>query len=131
MSATSGEDDGLGAMASALRELGLTPPVSLAEIKKAYRERSRELHPDRNRALSHESSDDRPALNETGRNDAMIRLNAAYRLLSDYVARFRYRFNSDEYFEQNPRERVRMQFADSENWRKTPRRRIRKNLGDL
>ncbi len=94
----------------ALAELGLAPPVSAAKIKKAYRERSRFLHPDRNARSD-----------GTNSSDAMARLNAAYRLLSDYTGQFRFQFSVSEFFEQHPRERVRMQFADSDDWGKVPR----------
>lgn len=56
--------------------LAVDPSASLAEIKAAYRRRSRELHPD---------SNPRP-----GANREMAALNAAYAVLSDSAARERY-----------------------------------------
>lgn len=92
-----------------LEVLGISPPATIAQIKSAYRERSRELHPDRN-----------PGRDTT---DAMAGLNEAYRALEAYVQSFQYSFDDEEYFAQFPRLRVRRQFSDSDNWRKEPRKR--------
>lgn len=47
----------------------------------------------------------------------MIRqVNAAYRVLLDYVSGYRFSFAEDEFYEQNPEERIRMQFADDPLW---------------
>jgi curved DNA-binding protein CbpA len=92
-----------------LEELGLTPPITSAQLKAAYRQRSRELHPDRNPGAD--------------ANDAMARLNEAHRALEAYIQSFQYRFDDEEYFAQFPRQRVRRQFSDSDNWRRDPRKR--------
>lgn len=90
--------------------LGLEPPVTWSQIKAAYRERSRELHPDRNAAP-----------------DAAARMGEladAYRQLEGYVQGFRFAFSDEEYFTQRPRERIKRQFgSDSDTWRSEPRRR--------
>ena len=94
-----------------LAELGLAPPVTFAQIKAAYRERSRALHPDRNAAPD--------------AAEAMARVNEAYRALEGYVQSFRYQIDESEYLTQRPRERIRRQFENSDQWGKNapPRKR--------
>jgi hypothetical protein len=58
------------------RELGASPDASAAELRRAYRERARRLHPDLNPA-------------GTGA-DAMRRLNEAWKVLGDPESRRRY-----------------------------------------
>ena len=49
----------------------------------------------------------------------MIRkVNAAYRTVFDYVSEYRFSFAEDEFYEQNPEERIRRQFADDPLWGK-------------
>lgn len=87
-------------LSAALAELGLTAPATWKQVKAAYRQKSRELHPDRNASA--------------GATESMARLNAAYSKLRDYVEGFRFRFSDAEFLEQNPRERVRRQFAQAD-----------------
>jgi hypothetical protein len=47
----------------------------------------------------------------------MRQVNAAYRLLIDYCTGYRFSFAHDEFFEQNPEERLREQFAQDAIWR--------------
>lgn len=95
---------------ASLALLGLQPPVTWSQIKAAYRERSRELHPDRNAAPD--------------AAERMAELAAAYRQVEGYVQGFRFAFSDEEYFTQRPRERIKRQFGtDSETWRSEPRRR--------
>lgn len=49
----------------------------------------------------------------------MIRkVNAAYKVLLDYVSNYRFSFAEDEFYEQSPEERIWMQFADDPLWGK-------------
>lgn len=102
---------GLAVLRDHLTLLGLTPPVTAAQIKAAYRARSRELHPDRNP--------------HPGAGEAMAGLTAAYEALEAYASEFKFTFREDEYYAQFPRERIRNQFADSETWGKHRKRRRR------
>ncbi len=52
----------------AIEILGLTPPFSLLDIKKAYKERAKELHPDR-------------ATRRSGGEEEMRKVNGAYHIL--------------------------------------------------
>jgi hypothetical protein len=49
----------------------------------------------------------------------MIRkVNAAYQIVLDYVAAYRFSFTKEEFYVQNPEERLRQQFADDPVWGK-------------
>jgi len=63
----------------ALSILGLTPFVTYDEIKKRYRELSRELHPDFG-----------------GNSDDMQKINRAYEFLKEYIENYRFTFSEDE-----------------------------------
>ena len=85
----------------ALEIFGLTDRVTLREIRSRHRELVKRCHPD---AGAHPDS-------------AEIRLiNAAYRLLRDYVENYCFSFSEKEFYEQNPEERLRMQFEGTPLW---------------
>jgi len=86
---------------AALVVLGLGGRSTLKEIKKRHRELVKRYHPDT-------GNEDDP---ETIRN-----VNAAYRILMDYVAEYRFSFAEDEFYEQNPDERLKHQFMDVPLW---------------
>jgi len=87
----------------ALRVLGLGERATLREIKARHRELVKRHHPDTGNTSDPE----------------MIRaVNTAYRDLFDYVAAYRFSFAEEEFYEQNPEERIRMQFADDPLWGK-------------
>ena len=49
----------------------------------------------------------------------MIRkVNAAYRIVLDYVSEYRFSFAEQEFYDQNPEERIWRQFADDPLWGK-------------
>jgi DnaJ-class molecular chaperone len=83
-----------GELQQALRILDLGERASLKEIKARHRRLVKRHHPD------------------LGEPDArqIRRINAAYRLLLDYCNGYRFCFNREEFFEQNPEERLREQF---------------------
>ena len=83
--------------------MGLGERATLKEIKTRHRELVKRHHPDT-------GNTDDP---ETIRN-----VNAAYRVLIDYVTAYRFSFTEDEFYEQNPEERIWMQFADDPLWGK-------------
>lgn len=89
-------------LTEALRLLGLGERATLREIKAHHRELVKRHHPD----------------SGTADDPEMIRkVNAAYRIVHDYVAGYRFSFSSAEFYEQNPEERLRMQFASDPIWR--------------
>ncbi len=87
----------------ALRVLGLGNRATLKEIKTRHRELVKRHHPD------------------TGATDdpeTIRKVNAAHRVLIDYVSGYSFSFTEDEFYEQNPEERIWMQFADDPLWGK-------------
>lgn len=85
----------------ARRVLGLEERTTLKEIKTRHKALVKRHHPD------------------TGNTDEpeMIRkVNAAYKIVLDYVAVYRFSFAKEEFYEQNPEERLRQQFADDPVW---------------
>lgn len=76
--------------------LGIPQRATLAEIKAQQRRLVKACHPDR----------------ADGGDEARMRLiNAAYRLLIDYCAGYRFDFGQEEYFEQSPEARLQDQFS--------------------
>lgn len=87
----------------ALVILGLSGRSTLREIKTRHRELVKRYHPDTGNA-------DDPEL--------IRKVNAAYRILLDYVAEYRFSFDEEEFYEQNPEEQLRRQFMDVQLWGK-------------
>jgi DnaJ-class molecular chaperone len=87
----------------ALQIMGVRDRSSIAEIKARHRELVKRYHPD----AGH--------VEET---ETIRRVNAAYRVLLDYIAAYRFSFAEDEFYEQNPEERLRQQFMDVPLWGK-------------
>jgi DnaJ-class molecular chaperone len=81
--------------------LGVGQRATLGAIKARHKALVKQHHPDTGNVSDPE----------------MIRLvNAAYRLLLDYVNAYRFSFAESEFYEQNPEARIRMQFADDPVW---------------
>jgi DnaJ-class molecular chaperone len=81
--------------------LGLKERTTLKEIKNRHKELVKRYHPD------------------TGNSEEpeMIRqVNAAYRIVLDYVAGYRFAFTPEEFYEQNPEERLLQQFSNDPVW---------------
>lgn len=76
---------------------------SLREIKTRHRELVKRHHPD---------------TGFMGDPETIRNINAAYKVLLDYLSGYRFSFTEEEFYEQNPEERVRMQFADDPLWGK-------------
>jgi DnaJ-class molecular chaperone len=87
----------------AIRVMGLGERVTLKEIKVRHRELVKHHHPDAGNASD---------------PDMIWKVNAAYRVLLDYVSAYRFSFAEDEFYEQNPEERIWRQFADDPLWGK-------------
>ncbi|BCG49046.1 DnaJ-class molecular chaperone [Citrifermentans bremense] len=88
----------------ALRVLGLGERASLTEIKARHRELVKRHHPD--------------AGGSGGDPDMIRRVNAANKVLQEYLAEYRFSFSEEEFYEQNPEERLRRQFMDAALWGK-------------
>ena len=87
----------------ALRVLGLGERATLKEIKTRHRELVKRYHPDTG------AMDD---------PDTIRQVNAAYKILRDYVSGYRFSFAENEFYEQNSDARIWMQFADDPLWGK-------------
>jgi DnaJ-class molecular chaperone len=85
----------------ALRVLDLGERATLREIKAHHRRLVKRHHPDAGNVTDQET---------------IRKVNAAYRVLLDYVAAYRYSFAEEEFYEQNPEERLRQQFMDDPLW---------------
>ncbi|MDD2898703.1 MAG: J domain-containing protein [Desulfuromonadaceae bacterium] len=84
----------------ALQILGLRERSTIGEIKTRHRELVKRYHPD-------SCGDD---------GDKIRDVNAAYRVLLDYITEYRFSFAEAEFYEQNPEENMRRQFMDSPLW---------------
>jgi DnaJ-class molecular chaperone len=87
----------------ALRVLGLGERATLKEIKTRHRELVKRHHPD---------------TGATDNPDTIRQVNAAHKILLDYVSGYRFSFTENEFYEQNPEARIMMQFADDPLWGK-------------
>lgn len=86
----------------ALEIFGLSDRVTLREIKARHRELVRRHHPD--------------SAVGGGDSDQIRLVNTAYGILREYAENYRFSFAEEEFYEQNPDERLRMQFADAPLW---------------
>ncbi len=82
---------------------GLGDRATLGEIKARHRELVKRYHPDADGEHDH---------------DRIRKVNAAYRVLLEYVESYRFSFSEDEFYEQNPEERLKRQFMDDPLWGK-------------
>jgi len=83
--------------------LGLGERSTLGEIKARHRELVKRHHPD---------------ICTDGDPETIRTVNAAYRIVCDYISEYRFSFAEEEFYEQNPEERIRRQFADDPLWGK-------------
>lgn len=87
----------------ALRILGIRERSTISEIKSRHRELVKRYHPDAGSADGQE---------------AIRQINAAHRVLFDYIEEYRLSFTEEEFYEQNPEERIRQQFMTDPLWGK-------------
>jgi DnaJ-class molecular chaperone len=80
---------------------GLGERVTLQEIRSRHRELVKLHHPDAGNA-------DHP--------EQIRKVNAAYQVLLDYITQYIFCFSEDEFYQQNPEERLRRQFMDDPLW---------------
>ena len=86
---------------AALTEFGLPQQVTLKKIRARHRELVRQYHPDRGAAPD---------------NDKIRRINAAYKILNEYLSDYRFDFTKETFFEQYPEERLQEQFYGVGLW---------------
>jgi DnaJ-class molecular chaperone len=84
----------------AVRLFGLSERATLRQIRQRHRELAKRHHPD------HGAADD----------GKMREINEAARVLGDYCQLYRFCFSEEEFYEQNPGERLRRQFAADPVW---------------
>jgi len=87
---------------AALSVLGLSKRAGLKEIKAKHRDLVKRYHPDTG----------------SGNPDKIREVNAAYRVIAEYVGSYSFSFAEEEFYEQNPEERLMRQFMDDPLWGK-------------
>lgn len=92
-----------GELQDALRVLGLGERATMKEITVRHRELVKKYHPDNGMVAD---------------NERIREINAANRLIFDYLKEYRFSFSEEEFYEQNPEERVRQQFMTDPLWGK-------------
>ena len=88
-------------LVAALIEFDLPQQVTLKKIRARHRQLVRQYHPDKGAAPD---------------NDKIRRINAAYKILNEYLSDYKFDFSKETFFEQYPEERVRAQFYDVGLW---------------
>ena len=89
------------ALRKALDVFGLGERATLRRIKARHRQLVKEHHPDHGKT----------------QNPAMIaKINAAHEILMDYCENYRFSFSEEEFFEQQPEERIKQQFGWDPVW---------------
>jgi len=86
---------------AALTVFGLSErdQLTMSQIKRRHRELSKRHHPDLQGEALH-----------------MQNLNNAASILMSYLQSYRFSFSEEEFYQQNPDERLRMQFANDPVW---------------
>ena len=86
---------------AALKEFDLPEQVTLQKIRERHRQLVRLHHPDKGGGAD---------------NDKIRRVNAAYKILNDYINHYHFDFSKDSFLEQYPEEKIREQFYDVGLW---------------
>ncbi len=87
--------------AAALIELGLSEQATLKRVRERHRQLVRQHHPD------HGADPD---------NERIRRINAAYKILNEYISEYRFDFSKETFYAQYPEERLKEQFYDVGLW---------------
>lgn len=86
---------------AALREFDLPEQVTLKKIRERHRQLVRSYHPDKGASPN---------------NEKIRRVNAAYKILNEYVSQYSFDFSKEVFFNHYPEERLREQFYDVGLW---------------
>lgn len=86
---------------AALTEFGLPSQVTLKKIRDRHRQLVRQYHPDKGADPD---------------NDKIRRINAAYKVLNEYISDYRFDFSKETFWEQYPEERLQDQFYGVGLW---------------
>lgn len=86
---------------AALKEFGLPEQVTLKKIRARHRDLVRQYHPDKG------ANPD---------NGKIRRINAAYKILNDYIGQYSFNFSRESFLDHYPEERLREQFYDVGLW---------------
>ena len=84
-----------------LEVLGLYDRVTMKQVKNRHRELVKLYHPDSGENIG---------------EDKIQQINAAYRILNEYLDSYQFSFSEDEFYSQSPEERIRRQFMDDALW---------------
>lgn len=84
-----------------LQILGLENRVTMSQVKSRQRRLVKQHHPDTSKETD---------------NREIQKINAAYKVVSDYLSGYRYSFSEEEFYIQNPEENIRRQFMDDPVW---------------
>ncbi len=85
----------------ALEEFELPQRVSLKKLRERHRQLVRRHHPDKG---------------EVADGEKIRRINAAYKILSEYVGDYQFDFSREQFLDQYPEERLREQFWSEKPW---------------
>jgi hypothetical protein len=86
---------------AALTEFDLPPSTTWKKIRERHRQLVRQYHPDKGEHVDGEK---------------IRRINAAYKILSEYVGDYCFDFSREQFLEQYPEERLREQFWSDKPW---------------
>lgn len=88
-------------LTAALEEFDLPPQVTLKRVRARHRQLVLRYHPDKGAEAD---------------NDKIRRINAAYKVLNEYLGDYRFDFSKETFNAQYPEERLREQFYDIGLW---------------
>ncbi|MBN1956778.1 MAG: J domain-containing protein [Desulfuromonadales bacterium] len=86
---------------AALKEFDLPQQVTLKTVRERHRQLVRRFHPDKG------ASPD---------NEKIRRINAAYKVLTEYISQYHFDFSKEVFWNHYPEERLREQFYDVGLW---------------
>lgn len=86
---------------AALAEFNLPEQVTLKRIRERHRALVRRYHPDKGADPD---------------NEKIRRINAAYKVLNEYISRYSFDFSKEVFYDHFPEERLREQFYDVGLW---------------
>jgi DnaJ-class molecular chaperone len=88
-------------LTAALAEFDLPQQVTLKRVRERHRHLVRRYHPDNGAAAD---------------NDKIRRINAAYKILTEYIGDYRFDFSKETFWNQYPEERLQEQFYGVGLW---------------